>query len=90
MVIDLLVCIVNKRDDILNTFVKKGTTLFLLRFEMIVHVLRFEKDGVNLEISPVILRFEIETGYDPPPPHPSEDQGSSHLHNKSRHSILSP
>ena len=49
---------------------KKGTTSFLLRFEMMVHLLRFEKDDVNLEINNIILlKFELDS----PPPPPNEN-----------------
>ena len=59
MVTDLLVCIISKLDNILTKFVKKGTTLILLRFVMMVHLLRFEKDGVNLKINQkIVLRFK--------------------------------
>ena len=49
----------------LNKFVKTGATLFLLKFKNTVHLMRSEKDGVNLESNQIILlRFEIEGGYD--------------------------
>ena len=48
VLIDLLVCIINKLADIVNKFVKRGTTLILVRFETMVNLLRFEKDGVNI------------------------------------------
>ena len=69
VVIDLLVCIIKKLDNILNKFVKKGTTLPLVRFEMIVHLLRLEKDGANLKINQaILLRFKDGGGYEPFPP----------------------
>ena len=72
VVVDLLVFIINKLDNILNKFVKKVTTLIVVRFEMMVHLLRFEKYGVNLKINQtILLSFNDAGGYEPLSPPPS-------------------
>ena len=39
---------------LVSVICKKGTTLFVLKFTRMVHLLRLEKDGVNFQINQII------------------------------------